>query len=60
MNKIKKVRENRKNIKIYRSIKEAAKEIETTLDLWKVELIIAQAILTKRYAFKNKWYEVID
>lgn len=56
---IKRVDEN-KNINMYKSIKEASKDINTTFDTWKTQLLIAGAIINKKRAFKSKWYEVID
>lgn len=56
---IKRIDEN-KNINMYKSIKEASKDINTTFDAWKTQLLIAGAIINKKRAFKSKWYEVID
>ncbi len=60
MNKVKsseKISKNKFNINIYNSIKEAANDITTKMDNWKVQMLIVDAINTGKVAFKRKWYK---
>ncbi|MGN1312214.1 MAG: hypothetical protein ACI4U4_04325 [Bacilli bacterium] len=54
--KIKKIGED--YIEFYSTIKEAANSIETNLDNWKVQILIADAINTGKKAFKCKWKKI--
>lgn len=47
-------------IEIYDDIKNASKSIESNLDDWKVQMLIADAINTGKRAFKYKWKKVIN
>lgn len=41
--------------KFYDTIKEAAAAIDTRFDNWKVQLLICDAIVRRKKAFKCKW-----
>lgn len=41
--------------KFYDTIKEAAAAIDTRFDNWKVQLLICDAIVHRKKAFKCKW-----
>lgn len=41
--------------KFYDTIKEAAAAIDTRFDNWKVQLLICDAIMRRKKAFKCKW-----
>lgn len=41
--------------KFYDTIKEAAAAIDTRFDNWKVQLLICDAIVRRKKAFKYKW-----
>ena len=41
--------------KFYDTIKEAAVAIDTRFDNWKVQLLICDAIVRRKKAFKCKW-----
>ena len=56
--KIKKIDEN-KNVIVFNTIKDAAMSIETNFELWKVEMLIINAINNKKRAFKCKWFKEI-
>ncbi len=56
--KIKKIGENNK-VESYKSIKDAAMSIDTKMDLWKIEMLIADAIIHRKRAFKAKWKKVV-
>ena len=57
MKKIKRIDEN-KNVEIFNTIKEASTSIDTNMDNWKVQMLIANAINTKGRAFKYRWANV--
>ena len=51
---------NKKVAKIYyNNIKEAAAAINTKMDNWKVQLLIYDAIVRRKRAFKCKWMKEI-
>ena len=62
MTKIKRVLRDRETnteeVKYFNSIKEAAESVDTKMDDWKVQLLIADAISNKKRAFKCKWRKV--
>lgn len=43
---------------IYRDIAEASKSIYSKLDNWKIQLYIADAIISGKKAFKYNWVKV--
>lgn len=43
------------SIEIYRNIREAAASIDTKMEEWKVQLLIADAINKGKKAFKCSW-----
>lgn len=47
-------------IEIFNDIKSASKSIESGLDDWKVQMLIADAINTNKRAFKCKWKKVLN
>ena len=55
--KKKKIGENDK-VESYKSIRDAAMSIDTKMDLWKIEVLIADAIIHRKRAFKAKWKKV--
>lgn len=57
MNKIKQVKD-KKEIAQFNSIKDASKSIETRMENWKVQMLIANAINTGKKAFGSKWEKV--
>lgn len=57
MNKIKQVNQ-KKEITIYNSIKEASKNIKSKFENWQVQLLIVNAINTGKRAFTCKWYKI--
>lgn len=57
MQKIKKIDENNK-VTIFNNVTEAANSIDTTLESWKVQMLIIDAIIHKKRAFKNRWAKV--
>lgn len=54
MIKIKKVNKNL----IFNSIKDAASSVDTKMENWKVQMLIANAINTGKKAFGSKWEKV--
>lgn len=42
----------------YSTIKEAAASIDTKMDSWKVQMLIANAINNKKIAFKSRWSRI--
>ncbi len=51
---------NQKIEKIYyNDIKQAAAAIDTKIDSWKVQLLICDAIVHKKRAFKCKWMKEV-
>ena len=51
---------NKKVEKVYyNNIKEAAAAINTKMDNWKVQLLICDAIVHKKRAFKCKWIKEV-
>lgn len=57
MQKIKRINEKNK-VDIYDTVVDAAKSVDTRMDLWKVQLLIMDAIIHKKRAFKYKWEKV--
>ena len=57
MNKIKQVNQ-KKEITVYHSIKEASKNIKSKFEDWPVQLLIVNAINTGKRAFTCKWYKI--
>lgn len=57
MNKIKQVKD-KKEIAQFNSIKEASASINTKMDNWKVQMLIANAINTGKRAFGCNWIKV--
>lgn len=57
MNKIKRIDENKK-IEIFNNIVDAAKSVDTKMELWKVQMLIVDAINHKKRAFKYNWQKV--
>ena len=58
MNKVKKIDNENKETKVFNTIKEASASVNTKMDNWKVQMLIANAINTGRNAFKCKWKKV--
>ena len=56
--KIKKINPETNEFVLYNSIEEASKSIETKMDLWKVQLGIAYALIHHTKAYKHRWEEV--
>lgn len=56
MSKIKRL--GKEEVSIYNSIKEASNSIDTKLDNWKVQLLITNAISTRKRAFGYNWKKV--
>lgn len=54
MNKIKQVKD-KKEIAQFNSIKEASASVDTKMDNWKVQMLIANAINTGKRAFGCNW-----
>ena len=51
---------NKKAEKVYyNNIKEAAAAIDTRMDYWKVQLLICDAIVRRKRAFKCKWMKEV-
>lgn len=48
---------NSELIKYFNSIKDAADSINTTMEKWKVQLLISDAINSGKRAFKYNWYK---
>lgn len=42
----------------YDNLKDAAASVDTKMDNWKVQMLIADAIINKKRAFKCKWQKV--
>lgn len=42
----------------YFNLSKAAEDIDSPMENWKIELLIAQAINTKTKAFKSKWLNI--
>lgn len=57
MNKIKQVKD-KKEIAQFNSIKEASASVDTKIDNWKVQMLIANAINTGKRAFGCNWVKV--
>lgn len=57
MNKIKQVKD-KKEIAQFNSIKEASASVNTKMDNWKVQILIANAINTGKRAFGCNWVKV--
>lgn len=57
MNKIKQVKD-KKGIAQFNSIKEASASVDTKMDNWKVQMLIANAINTGKRAFGCNWVKV--
>lgn len=55
MNKIKKIDNENKETKVFNTIREASASVNTKMDDWKVQMLIANAINTGKRAFKCKW-----
>lgn len=55
--KIKKIDENKEET-IYDNIRVAAQAVNTKMDEWKVQLLIADAIVNKKRAFHAQWKKV--
>lgn len=49
---------NKKIITPYSSIKEASLSIDTKMDNWKVQMLIADAINNNKRAFKMRWQRI--
>ena len=58
MNKVKKIDNENKETKVFNTIKEASASVNTKMDNWKVQMLIANAINTRKNAFKCKWKKV--
>lgn len=58
MNKVKKIDNENKETKVFNTIKEASASVNTKMDNWKVQMLIANAINTGKNAFKCKWKKV--
>lgn len=52
-----KIKKSNKNL-VFNSIKEASESIETKMDDWKVQMLIANAINTGKKAFGSKWEKI--
>lgn len=57
MNKIKQVKD-KKEIAQFNSIKEASTSVNTKMDNWKVQMLIANAMNTGKRAFGCNWVKV--
>ena len=57
MNKIKQVKD-KKEITQFNSIKEASASVNTKMDNWKVQMLIANAMNTGKRAFGCNWVKV--
>lgn len=57
MNKIKQVKD-KKEIAQFNSIKEASASVDTKIDNWKVQMLIANAMNTGKRAFGCNWVKV--
>ena len=57
MNKIKQVKD-KKEITQFNSIKEASASVDTKMDNWKVQMLIANAINTGKRAFGCNWKKI--
>lgn len=57
MNKIKQVKD-KKEIAQFNSIKEASTSVDTKMDNWKVQMLIANAMNTGKRAFGCNWIKV--
>lgn len=51
---------NSKLVTSYTSIREASLSIDTKMDNWKVQMLIADAINNNKRAFKMKWQKIED
>ena len=51
---------NSKLVTSYTSIKEASLSIDTKMDNWKVQMLIADAINNNKRAFKMRWQKIED
>ena len=51
---------NSKLVTSYTSIREASLSIDTKMDNWKVQMLIADAINNNKKAFKMKWQKIED
>lgn len=49
---------NSKLVTSYTSIKEASLSIDTKMDNWKVQMLIADAINNNKRAFKMRWQRI--
>lgn len=54
--KIKKLGED--FVEKYDNLKDAAASVDTKMESWKVQMLIADAIINKKRAFKCKWQKV--
>lgn len=57
MNKIKQVKD-KKEIAQFNSIKEASTSVDTKMDNWKVQMLIANAMNTGKRAFGCNWKKI--
>lgn len=51
---------NSKLVTSYTSIKEASLSIDTKMDNWKVQMLIADAINNNKRAFKMRWQRIAN
>lgn len=51
---------NSKLVTSYTSIREASLSIDTKMDNWKVQMLIADAINNNKRAFKMRWQKIED
>lgn len=56
MSRIKKIEQGQ--VKFFKTIKEASNSINTKIDSWKVQLLIADAIKNKKKAFGAFWKRI--
>lgn len=54
---IKRIEED-KTVTYYRNVRQAASDIETTMDNWKVEMLIATVLNKGKKAFKCIWQTI--
>lgn len=58
MGKIIKRIDEDKTVTYYKDIKQAASDIDTSMDNWKIEMLIAMSLNKKKRAFKANWQTV--
>lgn len=58
MNKIKKIDNENKETKVFNTMREASASVNTKMDDWKVQMLIANAVNTGKRAFKCNWKKV--